>query len=211
MMLDNEEIYNYCEKTTDPHSSLLADLYRESNLKTLNPNMVSGPLQGRLLSLISKMISPDLIVEIGTFTGYATLCLAEGLTEEGKIKTIEINEELKFISEKYFALSEYNDKIVPLYGDAKEVIKELEGGIDLVFIDAKKRDYPIYYDLILDKVKKGGFILADNVLWKGKVLQEKKDKTTQVIHDFNFQVLNDDRVENMMLPLRDGINIIRKK
>lgn len=208
--MQSESIYSYCEDLSTPHSRLLADLYRESHLKTMQPRMVSGPVQGRLLSLISKLIRPKNILEIGTFTGYATLCLAEGLASDGRIITIEVNPELAFISDKYFELSDYSSQIVPMVGDAKEIIPALDEAFDLVFIDAKKQDYIAYYDLIIEKVNSGGLILADNVLWNGKVLQEKHDKTTASIHAFNQKMLADDRVENIIIPIRDGINAIRK-
>lgn len=208
--MQSESIYSYCEDLSTPHSRLLADLYRESHLKTMQPRMVSGPVQGRLLSLISKLIRPKNILEIGTFTGYATLCLAEGLASDGRIITIEVNPELAFISDKYFELSDYSSQIVPMVGDAKEIILDLDDAFDLVFIDAKKQDYIAYYDLIIEKVNSGGLILADNVLWNGKVLQEKHDKTTASIHAFNQKMLADDRVENIIIPIRDGINAIRK-
>lgn len=210
-MIDNDKLYDYCIEHSDAHSDLLQKLFRETSIKTLQPRMISGPLQGRLLSFIAKLYAPKNILEIGTFTGYSALCLAEGLQKDGKLITIDINKELAYISEKYFELSPYKNLIQPMYGDAKEILPSLDEVFDMVFIDAKKRDYPVYYDLIIDKMKSGGIILADNILWSGKVLDEKKDKTTQVIHDFNVKLKNDDRVENFILPFRDGINVLRVK
>jgi len=214
MLIDQHQanIYDYCEKHSESHSSLLADLYRETYLKALKPRMASGPLQGRILSLISKLKSPKNIVEIGTFTGYATLCLAEGLHPSGYITTIEINPELAHISSKYFKKSPWASQIKPILGHALDLIPTLEDGIDLVFIDAKKTDYINYYNDILDKVKTGGIILADNILWDGKVIDpSQKDKTTQAIREFNVLVNNDKRVSNTILPLRDGVNILVKR
>lgn len=208
--MTDENIYEYISSLSSPQGSLLEALYRESHLKTMAPRMVSGPIQGRVLSMIANIVSPQRILEIGTFTGYATLCLAEGLADGGKIDTIDINQELRFISEKYFELSDYRAAIYPHYGDAKEVIPSLNEIYDLVFIDAKKRDYPIYYDLVIDKLRTGGIILADNVLWDGKVLLESPDKTTEAIQHFNQKIKSDPRVENVILPIRDGINMIRK-
>jgi len=208
--VSSQDLYSYCEQQSQQQSDLLAELYRETHLKTLKPRMASGPLQGRLLSFISKLQQPRHIVEIGTFTGYATLCLAEGLVEGGHITTIEVNPELSHISNKYFTKSQWAGQITAVVGDALTEIDNLQSGIDLVFIDAKKRDYQQYYDLLLPKVKAGGIILADNILWDGKVLDAKPDRTTKAIIDFNSYVQADARVTNMILPLRDGVNIIMK-
>lgn len=208
--IHSHDIYSYCEQQSQKQSEVLAALYRETHLKTLKPRMASGPLQGRLLSFISKLLSPQHIVEIGTFTGYATLCLAEGLAEGGQITTIEVNPELSYISDRYFARSEWASSITAIVGDALTEIDKLQSGIDLVFIDAKKRDYQRYYDLLIPKVNPGGVILADNILWDGKVLEPSPDRTTKAIVNFNNYIKEDTRVTNMILPLRDGINIIRK-
>ena len=204
-------LYSYCTDYSEPHSPLLAELYRETHQKTLRPRMASGPLQGRILSLISKLVQPRHIVEIGTFTGYATLCLAEGLHAEGQILTMEVDPELRFLSDKYFERSPYAHQIEALTGNALDLLTEVADGVDLVFIDAKKRDYIRYYEAIIDKVRPGGILLADNILWDSKVLAKNKDKTTQAIHDFNAHVHADTRVANVILPLRDGVNILQKR
>ena len=157
------------------------------------------------------MIQPSYIVEIGTFTGYATLCLAEGLTEDGRLITLEANPELAFISSKAFQKSLFASRIEAWQGDAKALIKEVEEGIDLLFIDAGKKDYELYYDELFDKVRSGGFILADNVLWDGKVVSNPEDTMTKVLMKFNQKIKEDPRVEQVILPFRDGLSIIRKK
>lgn len=207
----SRDIYNYAEALSDSSSDLLNELYRETYLKTLKPRMASGLLQGRILAFISRLLRPSHIVEIGTFTGYATLCLAEGLTKNGKVTTIEVNPELSFISDKYFDQSLWADQIHPVVGDALEIIPTLSEDVDLVFIDAKKQDYIRYYELIFEKVRAGGILLADNILWDGKVLDSTPNKTTKSIQQFNEYVYNDDRVNNVILPLRDGVNMILKK
>jgi len=191
-------------------SDSLNRLERETNLKTLAPQMISGQLQGMFFEMLSKLIQPDMILEIGTFTGYATLSLAAGLSANGKIITIEANKELKYLSDKYFSESPYTDKIEAIVGDALDIIPNLSHQFDLVYIDANKKVNLDFFQLVIPKVKSGGLILVDNVLWSGKVVGEKKDKDTQIIHDFNQAILNDDRVENLVLPIRDGITMIRK-
>ena len=173
--------------------------------------MLSGHLQGRFLSLLSKLICPKYIVEIGTFTGYATLCLAEGLSQEGFIHTIEVNEELEEIQNKYFEQSSYRSQIIQHFAPALSVIPTLPDGIDLVFIDADKKNYPNYLEAILPKMRKGGIILSDNVLWSGKVVENVKDndKHTQVLIAYNQQLANDSRLETILLPIRDGLCIAR--
>ncbi len=202
-------------KYAEAHSSFppdyLVSLERATHLRTLAPQMISGHLQGRLLSMISYMIKPDAILEIGTFTGYATLCLAEGLIPEGKIHTIEINEELVRGFAPFLNNSPHRSKIVQHAGDALKIIPGLEPIFDLVFIDASKTDYQEFFDLSLDKTVKGGFILVDNVLWSGKVCNEPMDADTRSIDHFNKMVLEDERVENMILPIRDGLMLCRKK
>jgi caffeoyl-CoA O-methyltransferase len=177
----------------------------------MKPRMLSGHLQGRFLSLISKMICPKAILEIGTYTGYSALCLAEGLQPDGKLITIDVNEELEDRVKGYFNQSDYRDQIDYRIGKALELIPQLTESFDLVFIDADKENYANYYDLVIDKVERGGIILADNVLWSGKVLNAKPDKDTQNILAFNDKVHNDARVENVLLPIRDGITVIRKR
>ncbi len=200
----------YCEAHTSDQSEILYDLERETNLKTLAPQMLSGHLQGQFLSLLSHLMQPKSILEIGTFTGYSTICLAQGLQEGGILHTIEANEELQYISEKYFKKAGLSDKIQQHIGDAKTIITKLKDTYDIVFIDAGKLDYAFYYDLVFEKVNKGGIILADNVLWSGKVVSKENDKDTQTLDAFNEKVLNDTRVNNMILPIRDGILIARK-
>lgn len=200
-------LLNYCE----PESPLLQKIDRETNLKVLMPRMLSGHYQGRVLSMLSKMISPARILEIGTFTGYATLCLAEGLTEKGIIYTLDINEELEEMVRTNFAASAYDDKIKYIIGDANETLNALNETFDLVFIDADKKNNGTYYDRIFDRVRAGGLIIVDNVLWSGKVLNSHQDKDTKNITTFNDKILADSRVEKLILPVRDGLFVIRKK
>jgi len=206
----DENILKYVEAHSSAEDGLLRRINRETHLSVLKPRMLSGHLQGRVLAMVSKMIKPRLVLEIGTYTGYSALCLAEGLAENGKLVTIDINEELEGRVRGYFKESKFNDKIDYRIGDAKKVIPTLDGPIDLVFIDADKEGYSLYYDLVIDKVKPGGFILADNVLWSGKVLDEKPDKDTMEIVGFNRKVAEDPRVEHLLLPIRDGIMVLRK-
>lgn len=205
-----EDIAAYCEAHTKPESIILKDLERETHLKTLAPQMLSGHLQGKFLRFISNMIQPAAILEIGTFTGYSAICLAEGLKEGGVLHTIEIGEELKEIIMKYIEKAGLSDKIKLHIGDAHDIIPGLQQEFDLIFIDADKVSYPAYYDLVFDRVKNGGYIVADNALWSGKVLENKRDKDTQGIHLFNEKVNEDKRVDNMLIPIRDGIMLIRK-
>ena len=177
------------------------------------PRMISGPYQGLLLNFFSKMINPSKILELGTFTGYSTICLARGLKSNGTIITVEKNDQLKTITQKYFKLTNLFHKITQIFGEALKIIPSLDNDFDLVFIDADKREYLDYYKLIFDKVKKGGFILVDNVFWNGKVIEpiNPKDTYTKGIIDFNEFVRNDKRVEKITLNLRDGLMILRKK
>ena len=200
-------LLNYCE----PESELLQKIDRETNLKVLMPRMLSGHYQGRVLSFLSKMVSPNRILEIGTFTGYATLCLAEGLTETGIIYTLDINEELEDMVRHNFAQSDYNKKIKYILGDATQTVNSLEETFDLVFIDADKKNNGTYYDLVFNRIRPGGLIIVDNVLWSGKVLNTNQDKDTKNITTFNDKIAADDRVEKLILPVRDGLFIIRKK
>ncbi|MEQ8364071.1 MAG: O-methyltransferase [Cyclobacteriaceae bacterium] len=210
MELFDENILRYAENHSAPEDDLLHKINRETHLSVLKPRMLSGHLQGRILSMISKMIRPDLILEIGTYTGYSALCLAEGLSVNGKLITTDINEELESRVRGYFRESAFNDKIDYRIGDAKKIVSTLTEPIDLVFIDADKEGYSVYYDLVIDKMTKGGFILADNVLWSGKVLDEKPDKDTVAITQFNKKVCEDARVEHVLMPIRDGIMVLRK-
>jgi len=207
-----EQIESYCELHSTSETDLLYRLNRETHIKTLRPRMLSGHLQGRFLSMISKMIRPVNILEIGTFTGYAALCLAEGLQTHGALHTIEIEEELGEIITKYFNVSEHKEKLHLHIGNALEIIPALKKTWDLVFMDAEKTEYLQYYEMVLPYVKKGGFILADNVLWSGKVIESAAhhDAETLAIMKFNDFIQNDPRVENVFLPLRDGLLLIEK-
>lgn len=203
-------IDQYCEKHTSSNSPLLAELLRETHLKTLAPQMASGHLQGSFLRFLSQMIKPSTILEIGCFTGYATLCLLEGLTPNGTIHTIEVNQELAYLIKKYIARANATDRIKLHIGDAKKIIPNIEATYDLVFIDAGKMHYPQYYDLIIDRVNPGGYILADNVLWDGKVIRVEKDRDSEILDFFNKKIHKDSRVENILLPIRDGLMLARK-
>ena len=207
-----QEIEEYCEAHSTPEPELLYRLNRETNLKVMNPRMLSGHIQGMFLTSLVQMMQPKAVLEIGTYTGYAAICLAEGLPDDGIIDTIEIDVELEDIIRKYFSQYSKKEKINLYIGDAVEVIPALDKTYDLVFMDADKEEYIRYYELVLPKVRKGGYILADNVLWSGKVLQEVKsgDKDTPAIRQFNDYVLQDERVWNFLLPLRDGIMVIEK-
>jgi len=211
-MVDSALLDQYILDHTSPEDDFLKELDRETHLKVLRSRMLSGHLQGQILSMISCMIKPRYVLEIGTFTGYSALCLAKGLTETGKLHTIEIDDELKSIARKYFGKSGLGEKIVQHIGDARKVISSLEQVFDLVFIDADKREYSEYYQLVFDRVAVGGFILADNILWNGKVVDpdEADDEQTRGILDFNELVNSDKRVRNAILPVRDGIMILQK-
>jgi len=204
------ELEAYIEQYTTEESPLLNQLNRETHLNVLQPNMLSGHYQGILLQMLSKAISPKAILEIGTYTGYSALCLAQGLQPGGKLHTIDINEEMQPIVNRYIAEAGQTDNIEFHIGDALEIIPSLEVTFDLVFIDADKENYGPYFDLVVEKVRPGGFILADNVLWKGKVLNEAKDNKTEVLHRFNQKVQADGRVKNCLLPVRDGLMLIER-
>ena len=208
----DDNILNYSISKSEKESKLLNDLYRETYLKVLNPRMISGHYQGRILSLISKIISPKKILEIGTYTGYSAICLCEGMDKDGILHTIDNNKELVEIQNKYFKKANLKDKIVQHSGDAKKIIPSIDEEFDIVFIDADKESYPEYYDLIINKVRSGGIIIADNILWSGKILEkvEKDDQATKSIIEFNNKIIEDDRVKNIILPIRDGLNIVRK-
>ncbi len=209
----DEKIAAYAEAHTANESDVLNELNRETNAKVLSPRMLSGHLQGRVLSMISHMIKPSQVLEIGTYTGYSALCLSEGLAPGGVVHTIDVNDELKKMVTDYINKAEASAKIKTYIGNALDVIPTLKLTFDLVFIDADKENYIKYYDLVFDKVASGGFILADNVLWSGKVLDDRKkmDKDTLAIDDFNKKVMKDERVENVILPIRDGLMLVRKK
>lgn len=211
MSLINDDLQQLLIHYCEPEDELLKHIDRETNLKVLMPRMISGHYQGRVLSMLSKMISPKRILEIGTFTGYATLCLAEGLTSDGKLFTLDINEELEDMVRENFAKSVFNDKITYILGNATETVKSLNETFDIVFIDADKKNNGTYYDLVFDSVRPGGIIIVDNVLWSGKVLKNEQDKDTKNITNFNDKIAEDQRVEKLILPVRDGLFIIRKK
>lgn len=209
----SDALEKYISKHTSAEPEALVRLRKETFRKTTQPQMLSGAYQGRLLSLISKMVNPKTILEIGTFTGYATLCLAEGLQEDGKIVTIDRNEELMYLPKKYFEESGFSNQIEVRIGNAMEILDELDMNFDLVFIDADKSNYINYYNKLIDKTNTGGVILADNVLWYGKVMEETKanDTDTRILKEFNQIIATDERVEVVLLPVRDGISLIRKK
>ncbi|MBN2669276.1 MAG: O-methyltransferase [Bacteroidales bacterium] len=211
--VDNEKIETYIEQHSDKEDSLLSELVRETHLKMIHPRMLSGVLQGQILESFVRMLKPNLILELGTFTGYSALCMARGLENNGKIITVDIDEEVVVLAKKYFEKSDYSSKIDLRVGDALKIIEKINEPIDLVFIDADKSQYKAYYELLLPKMKSGTFIIADNVLWSGKVVQENlknNDYFTQGIIEFNALVQNDKRVSNYILPVRDGMMVIRK-
>lgn len=202
-----ESILNYSQKFSSPQNTILKELERETQYKVLMPRMISGHLMGGFLQFISQMIQPKYILEIGTYTGYSAICLASGLKKNGELHTIEINPELKDFASKYFIKAQLHSKIKMHIGDAKNIIPNLTQVFDIIFIDADKKNYCIYYELALKKIKKGGYIIIDNVLWSGKVLEKAKenDIETKEIKKLNKKIVNDDRVENILLPLRDGV------
>ncbi|WP_313375659.1 O-methyltransferase [Chishuiella sp.] len=206
---------SYLDHHTDQEPEILGRLRVETFQSTTQPHMISGEYQGRLLSILSKILAPKTILELGTFTGYATLCLAEGLSEDGKIITIDKNDELEYLCRKYFDESEFSSKIDFRVNDAKIELETIQNNtIDLAFIDADKESYPYYFEKVLQLLRPGGAMLVDNVLWYGKVMleeEDKKDPSTQILKDFNEMVTQDNRVESIILPIRDGITLIRKK
>lgn len=203
-------INKYCEQHSTPQDEILRQIERATHLETLSPRMLSGHMQGIMLTLISKMIAPKVILEIGTFTGYSAVCLAKGLQTGGKLITIEYNEENAHLAKRLIDETIFKEQIDLKKGNAKEIIPTLDYTFDLVFIDADKDAYSLYYDLVIDKCRSGSIILADNVLWSGKVLDAKPDKKTASLMAFNEKIAQDSRVENVILPIRDGINLIRK-
>ena len=205
-------IEQYALDYSDPESNLLKQLNRKTNLNVLQPRMLSGHLQGRLLSAFSKALKPDKILEIGTYTGYSALCLAEGLNQNGQLYTIDINQELEEFAQNYFDSSPFKDNIKFLIGDAVELIPNMKHPWDMVFIDADKENYSTYFDIVIDKVRKGGWIIADNVLWSGKVTRptSNNDLETAAIKAFNEKVHLDKRVSNILVPVRDGMMLMIK-
>ncbi|MCH4824079.1 O-methyltransferase [Gramella lutea] len=206
-----EDIDDYIVAHSQKEPELLSKLNRETNQKVMQPRMLSGHYQGRVLSMLSKLKSPETILEIGTYTGYSALCLAEGLTKNGKLHTIDVNEELFDFQKKYFDLSDYSSQIEQYLGDATEIIPEIDSNFDLVFIDADKPNYPKYFELIIEKMNSGGIILSDNVLWSGKVIEKikKDDESTQALLEYNKLLNEDPRVETVILPIRDGLTLTR--
>lgn len=209
----SDELDNYINLHSDEEPQLLKELNHETWEKVINPRMLSGHIQGRVLSMLSHMIKPFNILEIGTYTGYSAICLAEGLQENGTLDTIDINEELETIAKKYFTKANLNNQINCHYGDAAEIIPRLNKKYDIVFIDADKINYSLYFDLVFDKINAGGYIIADNVLWSGKVIQDIKpdDVDTKALLEFNKKIQQDKRTQNVLLPVRDGLMVIRKK
>ena len=208
-----EAIDKYVVNHTEEEPIILQQLTRETYQKVLQPIMLSGPYQGRVLSILSKLIRSKSILEIGTFTGYSTICLAEGLDTEGQLHTIDINEELVDFQRKYFDKSGYGNQIIQYLGNALDIIPTLDHTFDLVFIDADKPNYSNYFHLVIDKLNKGGIILSDNVLWHGKVVESlnPKDSSTKAVLEYNKLLKNDARIETVVLPVRDGLTISRKK
>lgn len=211
MKSGSEELHEYCERYTTPHSELLDNIERQTHLKTTQPRMLSGHLQGRFLSLMSKLQQPEKILEVGTFTGYASLCLAEGLPENGELHTIEIDKELDAVIRQHWADSPLKEKMHLHIGDARDFIRESNFSWDLIFLDAGKKDYPLYFEMLQAKTHKGSVIIADNVLWSGKVLDPNNtDKSTQALREYAQTVAEHPDWEQVMIPLRDGLLISRK-
>ena len=210
--LTSPEINTYCEQHSTKETDALYQLTRQTHLQTELPIMLSGHLQGRVLSMISNMIKPERVLELGTFTGYSAICLAEGLAENGQVISIDSNETLSELALTYIEKSGCRNKITLLHGNAADIIPTLNETFDLVFIDADKINYSLYFDMVIDKVKKGGFILADNVLYHGEVLDANQgSKNEKAMHAYNQKIVADTRIESVLLPLRDGIMITRKK
>jgi predicted O-methyltransferase YrrM len=212
-MEHQQNVEQYIELHSSPELPILSKIYRETNVKFLNPRMVSGHIQGMLIAMLSKMINPGLILEIGTFTGYSAICLAQGLKPEGKLHTIEINDEISPVAHGYFVEAGLEKKIIEHVGDARKIIPLLNLNFDLIFIDGEKREYPEYFNICTGFLKPGGYLLADNVLWNEKIIDPnfKDDPTTQAIITFNKFVRDGKRLENLILPIRDGLTIARKK
>ncbi|MDG1973649.1 MAG: O-methyltransferase [Flavobacteriaceae bacterium] len=207
----DKDILNYVESNSQSEPQLLKELNKETHLKVLNPRMLSGSYQGRLLSLLSKIIGPKSVLEIGTYTGYSALCIAEGLHKDGTIDTIDINEELQNIQKKYFDKSGYGHKIFCHVGNALEIIPKIDNFFDLVFLDADKENYPAYFEMVIDKIVPGGILISDNVLWSGKVIDKNSsDIATKKLLEFNNMINNDKRLETIIIPVRDGLSVSRK-
>ncbi len=211
MHLVSPELETYIEQHTTEENDLLYQINRETNLHVMMPQMLSGRVQGQALRMFSMMIRPSRILELGTFTGYSAICLAQGLVEGGRLITIDINEELKYRTQQYFIKAGLGNIIEMHTGNAVEIIPSLNEVFDLVFIDADKQNYSLYLELVINKVRHGGFIIADNVLWSGKVIQHNPDKDTKAIQDFNDKVKNDSRLDCVIFSVRDGMMVMRKK
>jgi len=205
-----ENIENYSVNHTEKEPKLLSELNRETWAKVMIPRMLSGHLQGRVLSMFSKMLQPKNIIEIGTYTGYSALCLAEGLQKNGTLHTVDVNEEYTSVAKRYFDKSEYKENIVQHIGNAIDLIPNFSDKFQLAFIDADKESYSNYFYLLIDKMDIGGYIIADNVLWSGKVTNDEKDEETKALDQYNKKILEDKRVETILLPIRDGLMISRK-
>ncbi len=209
----SKELDLYCTSHTSAECDVLKELNHETHTSVLNPRMISGNLQGQFLTMLSRMMRPKCIIEIGTYTGYSAICLAKGLPADGVLHTIDVNEELEDMNTRYFEKAGFEHQIVQHIGHASNIIPDLDFKIDLAFIDADKKNYPLYFDILIDKMNPGGWIIADNVLWSGKVIEEvnPSDKSTLALLEYNKKVQKDPRVENLLLPLRDGLMICRKK
>ncbi len=209
----NPSFEDYAAQMSGPEPPILHELNQETHEKASSPRMLSGHLQGRILSMLSHMVKPQRILDIGTYTGYSAICLAEGLQAEGTVHTIDKNEDLRGMAERYFQKAGYEKWIRCYTGNAVQIVEQLEGPFDLVFIDADKENYERYYELVFEKIPEGGFILADNVLWKGKVTVDpgEHDELTRAIHSYNQRIRDDHRVEKVILPVRDGLSIARKR
>lgn len=207
----SEALENYIKEHSENEPKLLQELTRETHLKVIQPRMITGHFQGRVLSMLSKLIHPKNILEIGSYTGYSAICLAEGLQKGGQLHTIDINEELTLLQRKYFDRSAFGNQIIQHTGNALEIIPELDIVFDLVFIDAEKKSYDAYFEAAIQKTKSGSVILSDNVLWSGKVVEplNEKDKATPILLDYNKKLKEDSRVETVLLPIRDGLTLCR--
>lgn len=207
------ELEKYILAHIDEQDPVLQELERETFLHVLRPRMLSGHLQGTILTMFSQMLQPQRILEVGTYTGYSAICLAKGLADDGQLHTIELNDELESIAQKYFKKAGLSEKIIQHLGDAKTIIPQLQGPFDLIFLDGDKRDYIAYFDLVIDQIRPGGIILADNILWSGKVVEklDEKDEQTKGILAFNQKIKDDPRVSQTIIPFRDGLMLIRKK
>ncbi|NPD44031.1 MULTISPECIES: O-methyltransferase [unclassified Lentimicrobium] len=213
MNLLPDSIENYINDHSSQEDQLLYELYRETNLKTTHPRMLSGSVQGQFLQMLANLIHAESILEIGTFTGYSAICLARGMKAEGKLHTIDIKEEFSDIANKYIKRAGFENKITQHIGDALDIIPQINEEFDLIFIDADKLNYPKYFELVAEKMSTGGLLIVDNVLWSGKVVKKLKtaDKDTRGVLEFNKKIQEDGRFENTLIPLRDGLMLARKK